>query len=137
MIDRFLDISKNVKHGKVLLLMGPRRVGKTTLLDDFLKKSKVKYKKYDGNNISVRDIFSQSEISFLKDYIDGFDVLAIDEAQNIKNIGETLKTIVDARPKLKVIATGSSSFDLIGQVGEPLFGRKTTCYLFPFIILSW
>jgi hypothetical protein len=59
-------------------------------------------------------------------YVAGYDLLAIDEAQGIPNIGMALKIIVDQVPGIRVIATGSSSFDLAGQIGEPLTGRKRT-----------
>jgi hypothetical protein len=63
--------------------------------------------------------------------VEGYELLAIDEAQNIPNIGMALKIIVDQVPGIRVIATGSSSFELAGQVGEPLTGRKRTLTLFP------
>ena len=63
--------------------------------------------------------------------MEGYDLLAIDEAQNIPNVGMALKIIVDQVPGIRVIATGSSSFELAGQVGEPLTGRKRTLTLFP------
>lgn len=64
-------------------------------------------------------------------YIEGYELLAIDEAQNIPNIGMGLKIIVDQVPGIRVIVTGSSSFELAGQVGEPLTGRKQTLSLYP------
>ncbi len=67
----------------------------------------------------------------IKEYVEGYDLLAIDEAQMIPNIGRGLKLIVDNFPYLKVVATGSSSFDLANQIGEPLTGRKTTLTLYP------
>ncbi len=67
----------------------------------------------------------------LKDYVEGYDLIAIDEAQKIKGIGQGLKILVDQVPGLRIIATGSSSFELAGQVGEPLTGRKHTLTLYP------
>ena len=137
MIKRELKLEDSIKKGKVLLLMGARRVGKTTLVDNFLTQSGEKYIKYDGTDMKVQEIFSYANIDHLSGYLDGYDILAIDEAQNIKNIGQTLKLIVDSRPNLKVIATGSSSFDLMGQVGEPLVGRKISCFLFPISVAEY
>ncbi len=62
----------------------------------------------------------------------GYDLLAIDEAQQIKDIGMGLKILVDNHPDLFIIATGSSSFDLAQKTGEPLTGRKRTIMLYPF-----
>jgi len=67
----------------------------------------------------------------MRDYVQGYQLIAIDEAQQIPSIGMGLKIIVDQNPKIRVIATGSSSFDLAHQIGEPLTGRKRTITLFP------
>lgn len=116
-----------------LILFGARRTGKTTLIEQYIReyKSKNKIVKYNGDNLSVQDSFSQSDISTLSELVEGYDTLVIDEAQNIKNIGQSLKILNDERPELQVIVSGSSSFELRGQVGEPLVGRKTTLMLYP------
>ncbi len=67
----------------------------------------------------------------MQEYVEGYELLAIDEAQMIPTIGQGLKFIIDKIPNIKIIATGSSSFDLANQVGEPLTGRKTTLTLYP------
>jgi hypothetical protein len=64
-------------------------------------------------------------------YAEGYDLLAIDEAQEIPQIGKALKILVDQAPNLSIIVTGSSSFELAGQIGEPLTGRKRTLTLYP------
>jgi predicted AAA+ superfamily ATPase len=131
MITRELNIAKNIRRGKVFLLMGPRQVGKTTLLNKFLQDTDRKYIKYTGDDFTVQEIFSDTRMEKLASYVDGYDIVAIDEAQKIKNIGESLKLIIDSRPNLQVIATGSSSFDLQGQVGEPLVGRARNFFMYP------
>lgn len=125
------NLSHYLKSNKVLLIYGPRRVGKTTILNDFLKKTKLKYRLDSGDNIKIQHILSSSDFDLIRDYVADNQLIAIDEAQKIPNIGLNLKIIVDQFPKIKVIATGSSSFDLAGQVGEPLTGRKNTLTLFP------
>ncbi len=132
MIKRYYNLEKLIKPGKVLIIYGPRRAGKTTLLNDFLLHTKLKYKLDSGDNIKVQQILSSQDFSQIKEYVAGYELLAIDEAQQIPNIGMGLKILVDQLPKLKIIATGSSSFDLSQKVGEPLTGRKKTLILFPF-----
>ncbi len=116
---------------KVLVIYGPRRVGKTTLLQNYLKDTNLKYKLDSGDNIRTQQILSSQDFSQILPYVEGYKLLVIDEAQNIPNIGMGLKIIVDQVPDIKVIVTGSSSFELAGQVGEPLTGRKTTLNLYP------
>lgn len=134
MLKRYLSINKELKPGKTLVILGPRRVGKTTLLDSFLKRTKDRVAFYRGDEISTQHNFDTTDSSLLNPAIGSANILAIDEAQYIPNIGQTLKLINDSMPYLSVIVTGSSSFDLVGQIGEPLTGRKTTRYLYPMAI---
>ncbi len=120
-----------LKPNKVLVIYGPRRVGKTTLLHKFLSQTSLKYKLDSGDNIRTQQVLSSQDFTQILAYVEGYQLLAIDEAQNIPNIGMGLKIIVDQAPGIHVIATGSSSFELAGQVGEPLTGRKATLSLFP------
>lgn len=132
MIPRALDdIEKLLRVGKVLVIYGPRRVGKSTLLQNYLKKTDLKYRLDIGDNIRIQQILSSQDFSQIIPYAQDYGLLAIDEAQQIENIGIALKIIVDQLLKIRVIATGSSSFDLANQVGEPLTGRKITLILYP------
>jgi predicted AAA+ superfamily ATPase len=123
-------LSEYLQAGKALLVYGPRRVGKTTLLQNFLKSTHFKYKLDSGDNIRTQQLLGSQDFSQILAYIEGYELLAIDEAQNIPNIGMAVKIIVDQRPDIRVILTGSSSFELAGQVGEPLTGRKQTLTLY-------
>lgn len=127
----YQDLGSFFHPKEVLILYGPRRVGKTTLLEDYLQKSNLKYRLETGNNIIIKDILSSQNLTRIKEYLQSYELLAIDEAQTIPHIGESLKLIIDKIPTIKVIATGSSSFDLASQVGEPLTDRKTTLTLYP------
>ena len=132
MIPRFYDdLDKFVKPGKVLIIYGARQVGKTTLLKNFLSKTSYKYKLDSGDNIIMQELLSSSDFSRILEYAEGYDLIAIDEAQQIAGIGVGLKILVDQLPKLRLIVTGSSSFDLSQKVGEPLTGRKKTLTLYP------
>jgi uncharacterized protein len=117
--------------GKVLVIFGPRRVGKTTLLQKTLKQTSLRYKLDSGDNIRTQQVLSSQDFGQILPYVEGYELLAIDEAQNIPNIGMALKIIVDQVPGIQIIVTGSSSFELAGQVGEPLTGRKLTLSLYP------
>ncbi len=130
-LSRIVDLGRSLKQGKVLVIYGARRVGKTTLLSKFLANTKWKYRLDSGDNIRTQHIVGSQDFSLLNEYVAGYELIAIDEAQQIKNIGMGLKIIVDQHPRLRIIATGSSSFELAHQVGEPLTGRKKTLVLYP------
>lgn len=120
---------KSLNQGKAILIFGPRRCGKTTLLKTFLDGQK-DYLMVTGDDIDVQHYFKCS-LEKLKNLIGNNKLLVIDEAQKIENIGTNLKLIVDHLPGVQVIATGSSSFELAKKVGEPLTGRKVTLQLYP------
>ena len=127
----YTDLGQYIQPNKVLVLYGPRRVGKTFLLTNFLNKSKLKYKLDNGDDASVQEVFNSQSIERIRQYALGYGLIAIDEAQNIENIGMGLKILVDNIPGINVIATGSASFELANKVGEPLTGRQTTLHLYP------
>ncbi len=128
---RYKHLSKYLKDNHVLVIFGPRQVGKTTLLENFLKKTKLKYKLDSGDNIRTQALLGSQDFDQILGYAEGYELIAIDEAQQIPNIGMALKILVDKIPGLFVIAAGSSSFDLSQSVGEPLTGRKATLTLYP------
>ncbi len=125
------DLEKELKPNKVLVIYGPRQVGKTTLLKDFLSTCKYKYKLDTGDDINTQHILGSSDLKLITEYAENYELIAIDEAQKIPNIGQGLKILVDHVPNIRIITTGSSSFELAGQIGEPLTGRKNTITLFP------
>lgn len=132
MIERIYDnLSKYLEDGKVLVIFGPRQVGKTTLVLQYLDKIKATNSYLLGDNIKVQEVLGSLDQSRIIDFASKFTLLVIDEAQKIPHIGTALKIIVDLRKDIQIVATGSSSFDLAGQVGEPLTGRKRTLLLFP------
>ena len=136
MIKRAVDLEKLVKPKKVQIIYGARRVGKTTLLKEYLSKTELKYRLDSGDNIRIQHLFESQDFKAIQEYVEGYELLAIDEAQQIKNIGMGLKILVDNNPKLEIVVTGSSSFDLAQSIGEPLTGRKKTILLFPLSILE-
>ncbi len=115
---------------KVVVIYGPRRVGKTTLLKKYLEEEE-NYLFISGEDIFVREFLSSCSIEKLRTFIGTKRLLVVDEAQFIPDIGLNLKLIVDHLPEVKVIATGSSTFDLAKHVGEPLTGRKSVIRMYP------
>lgn len=123
-----------VQSRKVIVLYGARRVGKTTLLKHYIAKylnGNEEYLFVTGDDIHVQEYLSSQSIEKLREFVGRNKILIIDEAQYIKQIGLNLKLIVDHLPDIKIIASGSSSFDLSKQIGEPLTGRKYHIKQFP------
>ena len=138
MIKRYYlkKINEFLKPNKVLVIYGPRQVGKTTLLNEFLKTYKGRVYSSTGENASLQRVLESSDFSKIIPYFKGYDLIVIDEAQKIRNVGQGLKIIVDQIKGIKVIATGSSSFDLSNKLGEPLVGRQRVKKLFPLSVME-
>lgn len=125
------NLKQLITPGKVVVVYGARRVGKTTLVNKFLESVNENVLFVNGDDIVVRQYLESQSINKLQDFVGDHSLLVIDEAQYIEKIGLNLKIIVDHIPNTKVIATGSSSFDLAKDVGEPLTGRKFVLKLLP------
>lgn len=130
MIKRAYELEKIIMPEKVLVIYGPRQVGKTTLVKNFLGETKLRFRYDTGENARIQEYLSKSDLLKIQEYCAGYELLVIDEAQAIPNIGQSLKLMVDNIRDLRIIVTGSSSFELAGAVGEPLTGRKRTRLLF-------
>ncbi len=123
---------KKLRPNKVLMLIGPRRVGKTAFIRDYISQWKSEETlTLNGDDVSDTALVQERSVANYTRLLAGKKLLVIDEAQHIPDIGMTLKLIVDTIEGIHLIATGSSAFDLHQQVGEPLVGRKNTLYLFP------
>ncbi|MBI5375076.1 MAG: ATP-binding protein [Candidatus Schekmanbacteria bacterium] len=125
------NLRRLLAPGKVIVIYGPRRTGKTTLLTEFLKREKKPYLLVNGEDITVQGYLSSQSLEKLKAFVGANRLLVVDEAQKVPNIGLNLKLIIDHLSGIRIIATGSSSFDLARSIGEPLTGRKYTLKLFP------
>lgn len=125
------DFDKYLKSGKVTVIYGPRRVGKTTLIDKFIESYSGKYYLGTGEDSDLKQIFRSQSVNTMKNFFGGYDLVVIDEAQMIPDVGIGLKLLVDQIKDIKVIASGSSSFDLSHKLGEPLTGRKISLKLYP------
>lgn len=131
-IKRKLDNPSLLRKNKVLVIYGPRRVGKTTIMDSLIGSTGGQIKRVTGDDISVQTTISSRQLEVLEPWLSGISLLAIDEAHEIKEIGKALKLIVDNIEEITVVITGSSSFNIEQATGEPLVGRKTVVHLYPF-----
>jgi uncharacterized protein len=125
-----------LKKGKVSLLYGPRRVGKTELIKKLINTYSGKIYKGTGDNYELTELFSTPRLSQLEMAFGTYQLLFIDEAQRIPNIGLGLKLLIDNFPEMNIIATGSSSFDLVNKTGEPLTGRQIVRMLYPVSVME-
>jgi len=135
-IPRIYNLKKLLRPNKVIAIFGPRRSGKTTLVKEYLKNTPFRFRYDTGDNIAIHESLGSQDIDVLKEYIGDNELIVIDEAHLIPNIGINLKIMVDNIPNIRIIITGSSSFDLANQIGEPLVGRKFTYLLYPISFLE-
>lgn len=129
------SITPQVKNalvpGKVIMLLGARRVGKTTLIKKVQEEFAGKSRFFNCDDPQVREILTDISAQELNQLLQYDSLVIFDEAQRIKNIGLTLKLLVDEIPEKQVLVSGSSSLDLANEITEPLTGRKKTFYLYP------
>ena len=125
------DLKTLLKPNKVLILTGARRVGKTEMLKTVLSKIKEPYLLLNGEDLSTASVLEKRTVENYKKLLGDVKLLIIDEAQSIPGIGKILKLMIDEIQGLKIIATGSSVFDLKNTLGEPLTGRNINIRLFP------
>ncbi|PJC63211.1 MAG: ATPase [Flavobacteriales bacterium CG_4_9_14_0_2_um_filter_32_27] len=125
-----IDFDKFLQPNKVLVLMGARRVGKTELLKKKLSETKESYLLLNGEDAATVSVLNNRSVENYKRLLGDKKLLVIDEAQTIPEIGKILKLMVDEIEGIKIIATGSSVFDLENELGEPLTGRDITVRLF-------
>ena len=124
------EVVKYLRPNKVVVLLGPRRVGKTVLIQQLLDRVSEPYLLLHGEDQDVRSQLEYRSTQRYKNILGGKSLLIIDEAQKIPEIGKVLKLMVDTIKGIKILATGSSAFDLEKFTGEPLTGRKQTFHLF-------
>ena len=117
--------------GKVLVLYGPRQVGKTTLANDLLSLTSLRSKFINADELIYRDALASQSRQTLGEVLGDAELLVIDEAQRVPEIGLNLKILIDSFPHAVILATGSASFELANKISEPLTGRKLTFILYP------
>lgn len=130
------NIEKHLFLGKVVIIYGARRVGKTTLVKNLLAKNSDGGLYLNCDEPDIRQALTEKTSTELLTYLGPNRLVVLDEAQRISNIGLTLKLLVDAVPQMQIIATGSSSFDLANKINEPLTGRSFIFELPPLFLLE-
>ncbi|GGH16023.1 ATP-binding protein [Pedobacter zeae] len=118
--------------GKAFIIFGPRQTGKTTFVEQLLAKVNKKTLYLNGDDADVRETLAKPNAAQITQILAGYEVLFIDEAQRINDVGLLIKIIVDRFKHIQVIATGSSAFELSGKINESLTGRKYEMMLLPF-----
>ena len=124
-------IEEQLFKGKAIILVGPRQVGKTTLLQQLVSNSSRSVLSLNCDEPEVQSMLTATNVARLKTIIGNHELVVIDEAQKVDNIGLTLKLIVDNFDGVQVVATGSSAFELRNRLNEPLTGRKFEYQMFP------
>lgn len=134
MIPRIIqqEIEKNLFKNKVLLLIGARQIGKTTLLKQVLQNCTEKslWLNADESDVKIK-LENATTSTQLLQLFGNAKLIVIDEAQQVEDIGLKLKLVIDTNPELQIIATGSSAFELLQKSNEPLTGRKKEYHLYP------
>ena len=105
-------LDRLTRSNQIILLYGPRQVGKTTLIREVISHFPVKKLEINADLLQYTDVLSSRDLKQLRGLVDGYDLIFIDEAQRIPEIGINLKILHDELPQLKIIATGSSALDL-------------------------
>lgn len=126
------QIAERLEPGKAVLVYGARRVGKTVMMRSIVDAYPQRALMLNGEDYDTLALLANRSVANYRHLLEGINLLAIDEAQNIPYIGSILKLIVDEVPGISVLASGSSSFDLLNKTGEPLVGRATQFVLTPF-----
>lgn len=136
MINRQLQklLEQRLFGGKAIVLIGPRQVGKTTLINNILDDKTKTIRFFDGDDPTVRRLLDEPNTEQIRQLIGEAEIVFIDEAQRIPGIGLTAKIITDQFKNKQLIISGSSAFDLNNSIQEPLTGRKWTYNLYP---VSW
>ncbi len=125
------EIQNSLQAGKVTVLYGPRQVGKTTLVKGLMESLSTRSKFVNADELIYREVLASQNSQKLGELLGDAELLVIDEAQRVPEIGLNLKILVDTFPHAKIIATGSASFELASKISEPLTGRKLTFNLYP------
>lgn len=129
------SVENDFFRGRAIILVGPRRTGKTTLCETILNSFREKGRKIlslNGDSPTDRDILNEKDLTQLSGIIGDSDILFVDEGQKIPSIGQTIKLLVDAYgSKKQILVTGSSSFNLLNMASETLTGRKFVYHLYP------
>lgn len=124
-------LKEQLFKGKVIVLYGPRQAGKTTLVKEVVKEFGEAVRFVDCELLKNNELLTRRDTDEIFSFVHGYRIVVFDEAQTVKGIGSVLKSLFDHHPETQYIATGSSSFDLVNEVSEPLTGRSREFVLYP------
>lgn len=135
MIKRQLEeiLLSKVDYKKAIILLGPRQVGKTTLITS-IAASFGDYLYINGDDPQTRLAWSNPSKAFIERYVEDYKIVVIDEAQRMENIGLSAKMIIDSKKGIQLFISGSSALELANKINEPLTGRKWEYHLYP---IAW
>ena len=133
MINRVIEerLIDKVDYKKAIVLLGPRQVGKTTLVRKIAGQLDPKYLYVNGDDPTIQLLWSKLDLAGIKALTSGQKVIVIDEAQRINNIGLTAKMIIDLNQDIQLFISGSSALELSSIINEPMTGRKWEFRLYP------
>ncbi|MEJ2902015.1 ATP-binding protein [Pedobacter panaciterrae] len=136
MIKRALQktLESKVDFKKAIVILGPRQVGKTTLITKIAASLNENYLYINGDDPATRTAWNNPTQAFINNYIGSYKVVVFDEAQRLENIGLSAKMIIDAKKDIQLFISGSSALEIASKINEPLTGRKWEYRLYP---LSW
>lgn len=136
MIKRSLEsvLKGKIDYKKAIVVLGPRQVGKTTLINGIASGITSDFLYINGDDPAIRLAWNNPSQAFINNYIGNYKVIVIDEAQRIENIGLSAKMIIDSKKDIQLFLSGSSSLEIASKINEPLTGRKWEYRLYPF---SW
>jgi len=134
MVERYLEIVllEHLFQNKTIVLYGARQTGKTTLVNEVVRKLEKKSLVLSGDDADIRTLFDNATAARFRPVVSGHEIVIIDEAQRIPDAGLGIKIIHDNFREIQLIVTGSSSLELAAQIKEPMTGRKYEFCLFPF-----
>jgi uncharacterized protein len=127
-------IQSKIDFKKAILILGPRQVGKTTLINEVVLQLNTPFLYINGDDPAVRLAWNTPSQAFINNYIGNYKVIIIDEAQRLENIGLSVKMIIDAKKDVQLFISGSSALAIANKINEPLTGRKWEYNLYP---ISW
>ncbi|WP_285009766.1 ATP-binding protein [Pedobacter faecalis] len=136
MINRVLKatLERKIDFKKAIVILGPRQVGKTTLITTIASALDKDFLYINGDDPAVRTLWSNPSQAFINNYIGNNKVVVFDEAQRLENIGLSAKMIIDSRKDIQLFISGSSALEIASKINEPLTGRKWEYRLYP---LAW
>ncbi len=128
----FQTIKDRISPGKAVVLFGPRQSGKSTILEQIARESTLRVRRFDCDDAAVRMRLEVQMLPNLQQLIGDAELVLIDEAQRVKNIGLTLKIITDQIKTVRLLVSGSPSFELANQINKLLTGQIIAYTLLPF-----